>query len=425
MTPPSHPAAALPALEAVPTSGLAWASRLLFEAPGVAVHTSEANTPSLRPAVQSFLVLPRPATPRLLVPLESRVVAAAAVRRADRGSHRIVRTGLAVGLRVGAGPHLGRRLDVVADPSCGNLPVSGALLRDHLRDVLDQADLELAVILGPPRLNRKPVLQLLDRRGRVIGYAKAAWNQLTRRLVRNEALTLMALMRAAPANFVAPRLLHHGRWGELELIVTSALAPATGGHRAGTMAPPIAAIHEIARQPGVTTALLSGSGYWAGVEARLAERRRVLAGEADPLAPLAAFLVERHGDMPLRFGGWHGDLTPWNLSVHRRSIHLWDWERAALPVPLGLDLAHFVYQQTARKGHNGPVAAFAPARRHTRTLLDRAGLHPGSDDALWLIYGLELLFRYEEARLAGALVRASAIHSAVFTLFKSAMETRS
>ena len=392
--------------ETLPSTGLAWARRLLFEGDG-----SADSRWGIGPR-ESFLVLPNAATPRLLVPNAAPAAAATAVRHsgAEAGTAgRLARRALALGLRAGAGRHVGDRLDVDAG------------LRDHLRRVLARPDLEMAVILGPPRLNRKPVLELLDHQGQVLGFAKAAWNDLTRRLVRNEAATLAALAEAPPSTFAAPRLLHHGTWGELELLVTSALA-APAGHRRRSGEAPLAALGEIAEREGLTEAPLTESPYWAGVRARLAERATPPAGAPDPLPTVVSHIEERHGGTRLRYGAWHGDFTPWNMSRAGKELLIWDWERAAQPVPLGLDVTHFLFQQAVRAPDQDPDHALKRSRPRVRSVLELSGLDPGNEEALWLLYGLELLFRYDEARLAGVLAHPSTVHTTVLSMFTASME---
>ena len=50
----------------------------------------------------------------------------------------------------------------------------------------------------------------------------------------------------------------------------------------------------------------------------------------------------KHGaKQPNPFGSWHGDWMPWNLLRSGTDLWVWDWERSASGVPVGLDAAHF------------------------------------------------------------------------------------
>ena len=129
----------------------------------------------------------------------------------------------------------------------------------------------------------------------------------------------------------------------------------------------------------------------------------------------------RSGDAVLPFGAWHGDFTPWNMARTPAGIYVWDWERSA-PAPLGLDLLHFLFQTVCRFDGRKPAESVEICRERTPELLAKLGLPPGSDEALWNVYRMELLFRYEEARETGVLAQHSRIHGGMIAMFEGEME---
>jgi hypothetical protein len=277
------------------------------------------------------------------------------------------------------------------------------------------------VILGVPRLNRKPVLQVLAPDGTVVGYVKAAWNDLTAGLVRNEARVLADLAVAGPrgtgpVTFTPPTFVAAGPWGELELIAASALPNAARPDSAHVFEPPMPVIAEIAGLGGRSTARLGESSYWAGV------RERLTAQAASEIVPRAVDWIERRfGAVEMAFGTWHGDFTPWNMARTDDATYVWDWERAA-PAPAGLDLLHFLFQTLCRFDGRTPQQSIAAASGRTPGLLPLLDVPLGSEPALWALYRLELLFRYDEARAAGVLARQSKIHAGVLEMFIRDME---
>jgi hypothetical protein len=412
---------------ALPTSGLEWACRLLWgDHPEMVVASRRRRPPAgFRPA-ESYLVLPKAANPRLLVPLGAPRAAAAALSRnhdATSRRSRLVKAALGVGVRLRVAQHL--LPDRVQVAVAEGLPAgqrAGALLSDHLRDVFGRRDLEMAVILGPPRLNRKPVIQVLASDGEVLGYVKAAWNDLTRSLVRNEAAVLGRLGGETRNTFVAPRLLHHGPFGGLELLGASPLPNAVRPDQSQVFDSPLPVITEIARLGDVSTARLDAADYWVGVRQRLAAREGLLPpGADDPLKAVVDHVETRHGATELRFGTWHGDFTPWNMARLDDGIFVWDWERCG-PAPVGLDLLHFLFQSTCRFEGRNPARSVEICRERTPGLLPLLDVPLGSEDALWSVYQMELLFRYEEAGLAGVLERRSRIHQGILEKFQSEME---
>jgi hypothetical protein len=124
----------------------------------------------------------------------------------------------------------------------------------------------------------------------------------------------------------------------------------------------------------------------------------------------------------MRFGAWHGDFTPWNMARLSEGNYLWDWERAAPSVPLGLDLCHFLFQSVCRYEGRNAAEAVEISRQRTPDLLPLLDADADSEDALWSCYRLELLLRYEEASLAGVLERRSRIHSGILDMIEREME---
>ena len=409
---------------ALPSAGLEWACRLLWGGrDDVVVTRRRRRIPAGFRPTEAYLVLPKATNARLLVPLGApRAAATALARNHDATSRksRLVKAALSIGVRLRVAQRLlPARVEIGLAHGLPPAARSAALLSEHLRDLFGRRDLEMAVILGPPRLNRKPVLQVLSSQGEVLGYVKAAWNDLTRALVRNEAAVLGRLGGEARNTFVAPRLLHHGPFGDLELIVASPLPNALRPEQAQVFDPPLPVITEIARLGDVHAAPLAASDYWRGVEERLAAREGQITG--DPLRAVVAHVAARHGDTDLRFGTWHGDFTPWNMARLEDGIFVWDWERCG-PAPVGLDLLHFLFQSTCRFEGRNPERSVEICRERTPGLLPLLDVPMGSEDALWSVYRMELLFRYEEAGLAGAIVKKSRIHQGILEMFESEME---
>lgn len=411
-------------------TGLDWACRLLFGSGRVETRRRGEAAPAGFDRAEAYLALPRAANPRLLVPLAAPRAAKAALARnhdATSTKARVARAALGAGLGVGLTQRVAAksRIDVFVDRSLSSAERPQHLLTDHLRGVFGRPDLHVAVILGVPRLNRKPVLQVLAADGTVVGYVKAAWNDLTAGLVRNEARVLADLAAAGPRTFTPPALVAAGSWGDLELIAASALPNAARPDQSQVFDPPMAVIAEIAGLWGRSTGTLAGSPYWAGVRERLADRSR-----SELLERAVAWIDRRHGATEIAFGAWHGDFTPWNMARlggvsggqgEAGQTYLWDWERAA-PGPAGLDLLHFLFQSVCRFDGRSPARAVEVCSERTPSLLPLLDVPLESERTLWLLYRLELLLRYDEARMAGVLARQSKIHEGLLEMFARDME---
>ena len=366
-----------------------WLSRILCggeEDPGGPMVASSGP--------EGLVLVPGAARPRLVLPSGRRVAAAALRNHAALRAPRVRAARLALAAAVATGvPHRvfrdRLRFSADADPSV-------APLVRHLREVLDQPSMEVAVVLGPPAPNRKPVLQLLSASGAPVGFAKVGWNEFTVPLVRNEAATLEGVRAARLQKLETPRVMHHGSWRGLELLVTSPLP--LNARRFGESAPALAALLEVASSRGVVTEALGRSSYWRELRSERASGPRVA---ADLAASLEA-IEDRFGGLELTFGEWHGDWAPWNLAHAGGRLWAIDWEHARRGVPVGLDVVHFRFQvEFLRRKHAIPEAA-ERAAASAGADLGRIGVAEDARRLLSVLHLLEIWLRAEEARRLGA-----------------------
>lgn len=256
-------------------------------------------------------------------------------------------------------------------------------------------EVRVGVLLGTPRANQKPVLQVFALDGTVLGYAKLGHNELTTALVRAEADALLRIGALLPRSFRVPRVLHHDRWSGLEVLVISAL-DTTG--ESVTHCARISASREIAELAGTSKGPLAGSPFWS---------RRLAAALALPETPQAARLrtlvrtvEEHHGASVLTWGGWHGDWGGWNMGMGRTALQVWDWERYDAEVPIGFDALHFAAQRVrpGRRDERRQEVAFLAAVPH---LLDELGVRPAHDELTLRLYLVEMALRYLDAQRHG------------------------
>jgi hypothetical protein len=381
----------------------AEALRWLADALGWSLEDLEAPVAS-GSRLLPFSVLPNARRPKALVPAGGRRVAGAALRSFnDSMSHpaRIGRAALGAVIRFGLDGLL--RLDRAAFSSPLGAP-SPSLL-EYLERVVGRP-VEVAVSLVPvARPNRKPVLQVLDAGGRRIGFAKIGWNDLTKRLVDDEAAALTAIGGAGLRTLEIPRLLHAGTWEDRTVVLVSP-GPAPLVRRCRRNAPaPLAAEREVAATRWVERGSVDGSTYLADL------RRRVNAGPVDPrLAARTQAVLDRLADdpTPLTFGAWHGDWAPWNMSRTSRTLFVWDWERYGGPVPEGFDRFHLQFQlQNLVRSAPVPVAAARASVALSETVGARAARPVRS------LYLIERVVRLEEGRAAGIPVRAGVVDAIV------------
>jgi hypothetical protein len=360
------------------------------------------NTPGLphrahdlkRRGVSNFALVPGLRRPPLLVPAEQHVAAAAVHHfSAQRSRAARMATKMFSLLLVSGFSDVvfrGRvRVDALAPAET---------IETYLADVLGQ-DLKVSMYLGPPRANRKPVLQLLTPLGEPVAFAKVGINPLTRRLVRTERAALDRLDRAGIADISLPRVLHHNRWNGFEVLVLS-VVPVWMRHQPLPPARLTAAMKAVAQVDGLRSEPLLGSAYLGRLRDRLAEADR--GPDQDALTWALNTLADRAGQTVLAYGAWHGDWAPWNMASTKRGLLVWDWERFTPGVPLGFDALHYRLQADLGPGHRDPLTAATASLRSAARLLAPFGVGTEQARLTGILYLADLATRYLVDRQASA-----------------------
>jgi len=132
--------------------------------------------------------------------------------------------------------------------------------------------------------------------------------------------------------------------------------------------------------------------YWQDLQARLlAVPRRELANPLlqalDRLQPVAAGAT-------LAFGTWHGDWTPWNMTMLRDRVLVWDWERFSTGVPVGFDAAHYSMQAAIVRGGVDAEAAADAVVTNAAGILAPLGVDPAAAGLVASLYLIEIAARY-------------------------------
>lgn len=335
-----------------------------------------------------YLPVPNAHNPRVILPAHNRSAATRGITSFAQG-HSLrerLRTLLLTGaFATGIAPLLLRdRLYVGAGPG----------IEHALSTALDR-ELAIAIHVGPPRANRKPVLLLLTPGGRTIGYAKVAINDLTSRLVRAETRALRHLAESRLRDVTVPRLLYDGEWNGHPLLVQEALPVGDQTDRP-TRHQLLRCVTQIVGLARVRERRLSESPYRRTLDERIARL-----GARPEAAPLRAAL-HRLPDVSLPFGAWHGDLTRWNIASTARRAFVWDWERLNLDAPAGFDALHYDLNESVQAGvHPGVHRWLDSGSRLLRDpLMAESGLRGHTVSTVMALYLIDLATRYLHDRQA-------------------------
>jgi hypothetical protein len=309
---------------------------------------------------------------------------------------RLARGALGLGLRAGlVQPLLRTRIDIGTAAGATREQLTSDLLTEHLHELIGCGPVMVA-FGGGGGPYRKPVLQIFGADGTPRGYLKVGWNDWTRDAVRREAKALLGCA-AHPIRLGVPELLSHSQWQGIDLLLTAPLPGRVRRVVPGPRFPDAGLIREISSLAPGHAGELAASPWWLGL------RGRIDAGIADAasrarLALVADRIEQSHGQVPLEFGAWHGDLVPWNMAALDGRLYAWDWECSAPDAPVGFDALHYHFQ-VAFVARQRPLADAADlARRHAGPVLGALGIAAEARDLVATLHLVELFVRHEEAR---------------------------
>lgn len=366
---------------------------------GPQLNASAGQPADAVPRSTSYLPVPPVLRPRLLLPADTPIAGAAALRLragAQRRWHRrlayhLGSAGMKTGLPQRVWPH---RLEVEET-------VSGRIsLTQHLATLLARP-VVVAASVGPRDPHQSQMLIALDADGRPLAYVKVGWNQLNRRLVRNEARALRRLGEVRLSTMTVPSVLYAGAWQDLELLLTAPIQ--AKGQRAASRSrpPPLPVTLEVAATGARQRLHLSESPYWWDLQGRLnVAAIRLDRHTADALARAVA-RVGTVGATLLSFAGWHGDWVAWNLARDRERLLVWDWEYWSDAAPVGFDILHFFYGAQFFRGRGDVITAWDHATARSETLLRWLGVEGPALPLVHALYALEMLARRLEIQAQG------------------------
>lgn len=373
---------------------LNWLSTILWPDRSTTIGHDESSAPT-------WWASPSVDQPKILIPARSTAAARTAVKRYHDGFTPALRARSLTAEALMAGGPLARLAlhNKGVSIRSGDGPADPGVL-DALQDLMKAPELHVAVSLSTPKSNQKPVLQLLDGRGRCLGWAKVSWNDRTEALVANEA---QWLQRRPRVPLSMPSLLHDVELAGQRVVISSGVEASRRPRRSPATPPAPDVFLAVSELGSVARMEIQETPWWRSVERVLdvADRREEAA---------ITRAVSACDGLRFRVGAWHGDLTPWNLMTTADRVHLIDWEFAADGVPLGFDLCHFHTQVAAelKSGVNrgddrrhGAGAALDRSARLSPQGLAALGVEPENRLPVWRLYLVELVRRYLALRAAG------------------------
>lgn len=324
-------------------------------------------------------VMPSCDKPRLLVPAGYPQASAMLERHSETKTGAVARAVVAATVRHGLARYLPFPRAHVHQPP------GAASIETHLSAILG-VRVSVGVMLGPPRPNAKPVLQLFDPTGSTVGFAKLSTNELTRMLVAHEGDSLTRLLHAPLGSVQVPRPLHWGSWQGETLLV---LEPVPTGTPPPGQGVPTSAMADVARALGtryVPVQTISAGLRDSLLASQAAQRQPSLLAALDAIDALG-------GEEQVEIGASHGDWSLWNMSTRGSHVAVWDWERFQTSVPVGFDAVHFTLEQLLPVATDGPDLARRMGPPLTRALPEM-GVRKELAALVTCLYLAHILTRY-------------------------------
>jgi hypothetical protein len=306
-----------------------------------------------------FAFLPDARRARLLVPLGRSRSAAEAMHKFSSAlslKELVSRSVASLAFRVGSSALLPDRVAVQ--------DTRHETLSDYLGRALGTS-VTFTISVGTARANRKPILQIFDRAGRTMAYAKIGDGDVSVADVTREAAALDAIAGKLPDAFDVPTKLHFGSWTGMAVLVISPLRTSARQRPISRLKLPLREMEQLSASFDEGITRLPDAPFFNRALHHIEHlqhpiRRRRL------LDLCAAFGDAADGTM-VALGGWHGDWTPWNMARSGGRLQLWDWERFERGTPIGFDLNHFLLNTVTRRiGFNsqGVRSAMRAAAAH-------------------------------------------------------------
>lgn len=323
--------------------------------------------------LSEYAVFPNAQRARLLVPLAHPKAAAGSLKvyNAMRSYVRAGKLILSAGLQLRlAQPLLRDRLYVHAYKDAPEQKLSTLLLEKHLQqDVFNRKDLTIGVFLGTSGIHQKPLVQVMNHKGELLGYVKVGWNRETISLVQREEAILKQLVETSFSTVKVPCIIHAGWWNDHYLLIQEPPQGKTRNPPRELTMEHLEFLWELGRLKSSKSKLIE-SEHWKRLRKRVElVKMQGFSYYAHVFERSIGVIEDWIGDEALSFGFRHGDFTSWNMLLLKEKLYVFDWEYAEEYSPPGWDLFHF-FVQMATLFHRKPAAWIYKA------LTSQGNIHP-------------------------------------------------
>lgn len=279
----------------------------------------------------------------------------------------------------------------------------------------NQSAASFAYFTGTDNPHRKLAVQVMDRAGGLLGFAKVTRDPQVALLLEHEA----AMLRRARALELhcahVPEVLFHGKTQAASLLVTDTRKTASTPATTHLTRLHLAFLDELARKTAVRQPLLART-LASQYADRLTQCASRLGPEWHDRIVKAIALLEQQGDAELPAVLAQGDFTPWNSFLVDGRLYVFDWEYAQSQQVLGLDLVHFVLNQPELRSQSAGDKLLAGMRALKKSHENGQPFAPGLAMLAYLI--TQVLLQVERLKADGASWDGAKEHAAMLDLLQ-------
>lgn len=320
---------------------------------------------SQRSGGESYGILPSKKTPRWLVPLrKNNLVASFAIYQPSLMRAKLLKYLMIIAVKSGFSKLVIRDKIYIRKND------------EKIKKMFNRDDLYYSIFTGTGGPHQKITIQVMDRKGAILGYIKASGNKKVDKLLQNEVEILRYLSRFKIKSGLFPKLIYHGELTGTNVLVLDTLKSVHSTFSSKLSNRHINFLSEIFLKTA-NVLKYTESDFFRNLRQRLRdlEAKRLLIDTLGNTYKRAADYIEKEiGDMVIPFGLCHRDFTPWNTFFHEGRLYAFDWEYARREYPPMLDMFHFIVQDGILVKHLKPEGLLKRVLKHKELLRRYSGL---------------------------------------------------
>ena len=254
-----------------------------------------------------------------------------------------------------------------------------------------------AFFTGTDGPHRKTSIQVMNKNGDILGYAKVSNIENIKALIRTEAKALERISSLTLRSALTPRLIFSGPIGDTEVIITDSLKNVKSNSPNSLTTKHFKFLKELTLKTR-SEETLSESLFLENIIKRYNALFNCLPEMwKERLKAAIDFITSEIKERNLKTTLSHGDFTPWNTFFVREKIYVFDWEHCSENYLPAYDLFHFLIQKGILVDRMSPGKIIRTIEKHKtliNELVELSGSEKVSLKLLFVAYVTDISLKY-------------------------------